>query len=148
MEDYAKKALWVALPALVAAVTTIVPGPTDEVQLVVYGLMTFIAMAGIWATNLKTHRKERELDEKARWDKLNARLDSIDDRLDRGEEANRAMLRSELIRAHREWVEDKGYITMEAHLVLAKTHKAYKASHGNDTGDKLWEDLDVLPIKG
>lgn len=157
MDDFAKKALWVVLPIAIATGITLVPGPAAEVQFIAYALLVLIAMAGIWATNAKKHRiereeaeakRERERDqaEQKRWDDLNARLDSIDERLDRSEETDRAMLRSDLVRGHREWVEEKGYITLEALEVLSKTHEAYNKVGGNDTGDKLWQDINALPI--
>ena len=157
MNDFAQKALWVALPSAIAAGITLAPGPAVEVQFIAYGVLALIAMAGIWATNARKHRKEREEEERERerkreeaeqkrWDDLNTRLDSIDERLGRSEESDRAMLRSDLVRAHREWVEEKGYITLEALEVVSKTHEAYNRVHGNDTGDKLWEDIRALPI--
>ena len=65
MEDL-KKALWVALPLFVAAGVTLIPGPENEVRAVAYALLTLIAMAGIWATNARKHRLEREEKEKRR----------------------------------------------------------------------------------
>jgi len=61
-----KKALWVALPLFVAAGVTLIPGPENEVRAVAYALLTLIAMAGIWATNARKHRLEREEKEKKR----------------------------------------------------------------------------------
>ena len=155
--DDLKKALWVALPLFVAAGVTLIPGPENEVRAVAYALLTLIAMAGIWATNARKHRLEREekerkreedreATEQQRWDALNVRLDNIDKRLDIGEKSDRAMLRSNLVKAHREWVEEKGYITLEALEVTEKTYQAYKAVKGNHTGDKMWEDICNLPI--
>lgn len=157
MEDFAKKALWVALPIMAGAGVSLIPGPAAEVQFICYALLVIIAMAGIWATNAKKHRMEREKAEaereaereqaeQERWDKLNSRLDSIDERLSRSEKTDRAMLRSDLVRGHREWVEEKGYITLEALEVLSKTHEAYNEVGGNDTGDKLWLEIKALPI--
>ena len=157
MNDFAQKALWVALPSAIAAGITLAPGPAVEVQFIAYGILALIAMAGIWATNARKHRKEREAEERKRekkreeaeqkrWDDLNTRLDDIDERLDRGEKADRAMLRSDLVRLHREWVEEKGYITLEALEVAKRTHEAYNNVNGNDIGDLLWEDIRALPI--
>ena len=157
MDDFAKKALWVALPVALAAGITLIPGPAAEVQFVAYAVLVLIAMAGVWATNAKKHRIEREEEERKneeerekldqeRWDKLNGRLDDINERLDKSDLADKAMLRAELVRAHREWVEEKGYITLEAHEYTSKIHEAYNAVGGNDTGDKLWKEIDALPI--
>ena len=66
MDDFAKKALWVVMPAAIAAGITLVPGPAAEVQFIAYVMLAFIAVAGIWATNAKKHRIEREEAEKKR----------------------------------------------------------------------------------
>nr|AHF24287.1 hypothetical protein [uncultured bacterium Contig1770] len=60
--------------------------------------------------------------------------------------ALRALLRNELVRMHREWVEQKGYITLEALEFARQTYDAYHAIGGNGTGTKLFEDMEALPI--
>ena len=147
MEEFYKKLLWVAVPVFIAAGVTLVPGPREEVQLIVYAVLILIAMAGVWATNLREHRVEREAKEAERWDALNSRFDALNERLDKGDQADRAMLRTELVRGHREWVEERGYITLEALEVFKRVHKAYNAVGGNDIGDLLWEDIAALPIE-
>ena len=157
MDDFAKKAFLSVLLACVAAAITLVPGPAAEVQFIAYGILVICAMFSFWVINAKRHRiareeaeakrqEERDKAEQERWEKLNERLDRIDERLDRSDETDRAMLRSDLVRGHREWVEEKGYITLEALEVLSKTHEAYNRVGGNDTGDKLWNDISALPI--
>ena len=66
MNDFAQKALWIAIPSAFAAGITLVPGPAAEVQFIAYVMLAFIAVAGIWATNAKKHRLERENAEKKR----------------------------------------------------------------------------------
>lgn len=61
--------------------------------------------------------------------------------------ALRALLRNELVRMHREWVEQKGYITLEALEYARQTYEAYHAIGGNGTGTKLFEDMEALQIK-
>lgn len=68
MNDFAQKALWIAIPSAFAAGITLVPGPAVEVQFVAYGILALIAMAGIWATNARKHRIERDEAEKRRND--------------------------------------------------------------------------------
>ena len=68
MDDFARKALWIAIPSAFAAGITLIPGPAVEVQFISYGILALIAMAGIWATNARKHRIEREKDEKKRLD--------------------------------------------------------------------------------
>lgn len=60
MNDFAQKVLWIAIPSAFAAGIALVPQPAVEVQFVAYGLLALIAMFGIWATNAKKHRKERD----------------------------------------------------------------------------------------
>jgi len=66
MNEFAQKALWIAIPSAFAAGITLVPGPAAEVQFIAYVMLAFIAVAGIWATNAKKHRIEREEAEKKR----------------------------------------------------------------------------------
>lgn len=61
--------------------------------------------------------------------------------------ALRALLRNELVRMHREWVEEKGYITLEALDYASQTYAAYHELGGNGTGTRLFEDMCNLPIK-
>lgn len=147
MDEFVKKALWVAIPVAIAAGVSLIPGPRAEVQFAVYGVLVLISMSGVWAVNLRRHREEREAEEKTRWEALDERFDELNKRLDKGDQADRAMLRTELVRGHREWVEERGYITLEALEVFKKVHSAYNAVDGNDIGDILWEDIANLPIE-
>lgn len=62
-------------------------------------------------------------------------------------EGVKTLLRNELVAAHREWVEEKGYITLEALEYIEDTYKCYHAMKGNGSGTKLWEDIKALPVK-
>ena len=66
MKDFYLKALWIAIPSAFAAGITLVPGPAAEVQFIAYVMLGFIAISGIWATNAKKHRIDREEAEKSR----------------------------------------------------------------------------------
>ena len=66
MSEFAQKALWIAVPSAFAAGITLIPGPAAEVQFIAYVLLAFIAVAGIWATNAKKHRVERDQAEQQR----------------------------------------------------------------------------------
>lgn len=59
----------------------------------------------------------------------------------------KTLLRNELVAAHREWVEEKGYITLEALEYTEDTYNCYHAMKGNGSGTKLWEDINALPVK-
>ena len=59
----------------------------------------------------------------------------------------RTLLRNELVAMHREWAEEKGYITLEALEYAQETYEAYHGLGGNGSGTKLWEDLNALPVR-
>lgn len=59
----------------------------------------------------------------------------------------KTLLRNELVAAHREWVEEKGFVTLEALEYIQDTYKCYHALKGNSSGTKLWEDINALPVK-
>ena len=61
--------------------------------------------------------------------------------------ALRTLLRNELVSMHREWVEEKGCITLEALEYAEDTYESYHGLDGNGSGTKLWDDLKALPIK-
>lgn len=84
---------------------------------------------------------QEKLDEKAKNEKEQAKL------IANMAEGVRTLLRNELVSAHREWVEEKGYITLEALEYMKRTFESYHALKGNGSGDKLWEDLKALPVK-
>ena len=60
MNDFVQKLLWVAIPSAFAAGIALVPGSAIEIQFIAYGVLALIAMFGIWATNARKHRQERE----------------------------------------------------------------------------------------
>lgn len=63
------------------------------------------------------------------------------------DKALRTLLRNELVQMHRYWVEEKGYITLEALEYAEDTYTTYHDLGGNGSGTKLWLDLKALPIK-
>lgn len=69
------------------------------------------------------------------------------DEMDALKEGMRTLLRNELVAAHREWYEEKGYITLEALEFCHQTYEAYHGLGGNGSGDKLFEDIKTLPVK-
>ena len=151
MTDFAQKVLLVVVTALVGLVVTFFAGPRQDLQIIAYLLLAVSIGFGLWAINARRHRKEREAaDEKYRQhrdEEDKAWKDALMARLDRGDKVDRAILRNELVKGHREWVERKGYITLESLEVLEKIHTAYNLVDGNDIGDKIWNDLRRLPIE-
>lgn len=69
------------------------------------------------------------------------------DEMDALKEGMRTLLRNELVAAHREWYEEKGYITLEALEFCQQTYEAYHGLGGNGSGDKLFKDIKTLPVK-
>lgn len=63
------------------------------------------------------------------------------------DKALRTLLRNELVQMHREWVEEKGCITLEALEYAEDTYTTYHDLGGNGSGTKLWHDIKALPIK-
>ena len=81
MNDFAQKVLWIAIPSALAAGIALVPRPAVEVQFIAYGLLALIAMAGIWATNARRHRKEREEADRVQREEVRQALADISDQL-------------------------------------------------------------------
>lgn len=140
MDDFLQKALWVALPLAIAALVTLVPGPATEVRAIAYGVLALAAAGGLWVGAWRRRGEERDAEERERWDKLNRRLDM-------GDRADRVLLRNELVRMHREWVEVEGEITLEALEYAENTFSTYHELGGNGSGTKLWEDIRALPVR-
>lgn len=59
----------------------------------------------------------------------------------------RALLRAELIRAHRDYVEEGSPITLQARTHLGAVYEAYHDLNGNGSATKLWEDIKRLEVK-
>lgn len=62
-------------------------------------------------------------------------------------EGVKTLLRNELVDAHREYVQERGEISLEALEYVEDTYRCYHAMKGNGSGTKLWEDIKALPIK-
>lgn len=167
--EMVSKVLWVLIPLCIGGFTTFFTGLAGDLQLVVWGIMALIVIFGLWANKSKSLRRRREVLEQERWDnllskqderwndlhedldqhfdKIDQRFDEMDQRFDLSEESDRSLLRNELVKMHREWVEQKGYITLEALEYADRIHDAYNAVDGNETGDQLWKDLHSLPLE-
>lgn len=151
MTDFAQKVLLVVVTALVGLVITFFAGPRQDLQIIAYLVLAVSIAFGIWAINARKHRKEKDVAD-AEYRKQHDREDrewkeALMERLDRGDEVDKAILRNELVKGHREWVERKGYITLESLEVLDKIHTAYVLVGGNDIGDKMWRDIKELNIE-
>lgn len=58
-----------------------------------------------------------------------------------------SLLRSELVRAHRDYCEQQGYLTLEQREFIQRTYSAYKSLGGNDVGHILYGELMELKTK-
>ena len=166
------KVIWIVVPIAIGGLISMFSNFEPEIQVVIWCLMIVIAGFGMWTSNAKKLRKAREkkditrqleqdAKENERWDKLDDSLTKIDKHFDKIEtkidvqekkqsEVNKNILRNELVRMHREWVEEKGYITLEAHEYAEKTFNAYCEFEDNkntSSGLKLWEDINNLRIE-
>lgn len=56
-------------------------------------------------------------------------------------EGMRALLRAELVRAHREYAEDGMPVTLATRSHLSDVYNAYHDLGGNGTATRLWEDI-------
>lgn len=161
--------LWIIIPIVVGGVVSMFSNFEQDVQLIIWGVMLLIAMFGLWSHNVRVLRRKRENLERQRWDSLidnfdkkfkemscnsdnryamfSKRFDELDRRFDTSEQTDKTLLRSEIIKFHREWVEEKGYITLESLEYVDRIHEAYMNIGGNGTGDKLWREIHELPIR-
>ena len=153
MSDFAQKVLLVVVSGLIGLIVTFFAGSQQDLQIVAYLVLIVVIGFGIWAINAREHRKRRE-EEELEYRKKHDEEDrewkeALMKRLDRGDEVDRAILRNELVKGHREWVERKGYITLESLEVLDKIHTAYNlvVVDDDETGDRMWEDIKALPIE-
>ena len=163
------KLLWIIIPIAVGGLISMFSNFEQDIQVLIWGVMIIIAGFGVWTTNAKKIRKARDKKEaerekkhdeieSERWGKLDKQFEKIDEHFDdidqkiedqqsRQSEVNKALLRNELVSMHREWVEEKGYITLEALEYAQKTYDAYAAIPANGSGKKLWEEINELPVE-
>ena len=62
-------------------------------------------------------------------------------------EGVRALLRAEIIHAHREYYEDARPLTLSQRTHLGDVYTAYHDLGGNGTATKLWDDLKELEVR-
>ncbi len=156
--DFVSRLLWVLIPVLIGGVVSMFSNVQQDVQIIIWGVMFLVVAFGLWIHQAKIIRKRRERVEHERWehlengldtrfDNIDRRFDEIDLRFDESDKTDRTLLRNELVRAHRDWVEDKGYITLEGLEYVDETYEEYHAKGGNGSGTRLWEDIHKLPIR-
>lgn len=58
----------------------------------------------------------------------------------------RALLRAELIRAHREYYEEGRPLTLSMRTHLASVYDAYHSLNGNGSATKMWDDIKTLEV--
>ncbi|SEO92412.1 hypothetical protein [Denitrobacterium detoxificans] len=112
---------------------------------------TAVTLCGGWIASITKRMEEEERRREERAEEEERRREERAEKEAEKREAERmalrALLRNELVRMHREWVEQKGYITLEALEYARQTYEAYHAIGGNGTGTKLFEDMEALQIK-
>ena len=151
LSDFSQKVLWIAVPSLIGIGTTVYAGDRMDLQIIAYAVLVLVAMFGVWVTNASKHRKEREAAEERYRQEKDAEeqewRQELKERLDRGDKSDRVLLRNELVSMHREWVEEKGYITLEPLEYAKNTYEVYHELKGNGSGTKLWKDIQALPVR-
>ena len=146
-DDIDSRILWICVPIIIGGGISFFANFGQEIQIIIWAIMFAIAGFGIWAHSAKRLRKKREILDAKRWNNLDKRFDHIDHRFDELEKADKTLLRKELIKAHREWYEEKHYITLEALEFVDEVHDEYSNRGGNGSGEKMWQDLHSLPIR-
>ena len=148
------KVLWVVVPIAVGGIVNAVTEVNHGIQVIVWCIIALVIMLGLLMHHMRIVDKQKIELEKARWvlfdkrfDEISQRFDEVDQRFDEVDKANRLLLRNELVSAHREWVEEKGYITLEALEYVDETYTCYHDRGGNGSGTRLWEDIHNLPIR-
>lgn len=154
LREMAYKVLWVVVPVLVGWAVNMVTEVGWGIQVIVWCIIALVIMLGLLMHHMRIVDKQKIELEKARWvlfdkrfDEIGQRFDEVDQRFDEVDKANRLLLRNELVSAHREWVEEKGYITLEALEYVDETYACYHDRGGNGSGTRLWEDIHNLPIR-
>lgn len=155
--DVVQRFLWILVPILIGGITNMFADSRKDVQAIVWLVVLTIIVIGVWFTATRRRAEirdaEREEREEQRFGELDSKLNDIDSRIDvmserfdRIDKSDRALMRNELVRAHREWVEEKGWITLEALEFIDETYDEYHSRGGNGSGTRLWEDIHRLPI--
>ena len=165
LTDGLSRVMWILVPVLIGGVISMFSNFQQDVQIIVWGVMFIIIMFGLWFHQARVLRKKREVLDRERWQKLTdgldqqfgkvdeqfsnvgKRFDEIDRRFDESDKTDRTLLRNELVANHRIWVEEKGYITLEALEYIDETYEEYSAKGGNSSGTKLWKDMHDLPLR-
>ena len=151
------KVLWILVPVIIGGCVSMFSSLRWDIQLILWGLLFVIVAFGLWAHNSKKLRRKRDTMEKERWqhltdgldqsfEKIDHRFDELDRRFDESDKTDKMLLRNELVAAHRRWVEECGYITLEALEYITELYEEYAAKGGNGSGEKLYLDIKALPI--
>lgn len=148
------KALWVVVPIVIGWAVNMFTEVAYGIQVIVWCIIALVILLGLLMHHMRVVDRQKIELEKARWklfdrrfDEVDKRFDEVDRRFDEVDKANRLLLRNELVSAHREWVEEKGYITLEALEYVDETYACYHDRGGNGSGTRLWEDIHALPIR-
>lgn len=152
--EIAYRLLWVVVPIVVGWAINMAADVPRATQVVVWCIIALVILLGLLMHHMRIVDRQKIELEKARWvlfdkrfDELDQRFNEVDRRFDEVDKANRLLLRNELVSAHREWVEEKGYITLEALEYIDETYACYHDRGGNGSGTRLWEDIHNLPIR-
>lgn len=128
MQEFWSKLLWVCIPCVLAATATLVPNPRLDSQLAIYSAAAIAAIFGIMLSGKRAEKEKAEEE--------NELVKS----------ALRALLRSELMRAHHHAVRD-GHASTVDKEVMERTYQSYHRLGGNGTATNLHDEMMALPTK-
>lgn len=126
MQGFWEKLLWVCIPSVLAATTTLVSNPRLDSQFAIYSAAAVVALLGVALSNRRVEKEKSE------------------EEYELFKTALRALLRSELMRTHHHAVRVGHASTMDKE-VMERTYQSYHMLGGNGIATNLYEEMMALP---
>lgn len=126
MHVFWEKLLWVSIPSVLAATTTLVSNPRLDSQLAIYSAAAVVALLGVMMSNRRVEKEK------------------ADEEGELVKSALRALLRSELMRTHHQAVRD-GYASTVDKEVMERTYQSYHRLGGNGIATNLHDEMMAMP---
>ena len=128
MKGFWEKLLWVCIPCVLAAAATLVSSPELDSQFAIYSAAAVVALLGVMLSNRRVEKEE------------------ADEENELFKSALRALLRSELMRAHHQAVRD-GHASTFDKEVMERTYQSYHRLGGNGFVTNLYDEMMALPTR-
>lgn len=126
MQGFWEKLLWICIPSVLAATATLVSNPVLDSQSAIYAAAAVVALLGITMSNRRVEKEKAEEENEL------------------FKSALRALLRSELMRAHHHAVR-VGHASTVDKEVMERTYRSYHSLGGNGTATTLYDEMMALP---